>query len=71
MTFHEACRSIVAHQGVRSLNYAIAYAKHGLLVRDPHEQKVQALYILNNMTHWRGDIAKRVREALKQASKGV
>jgi hypothetical protein len=71
MTFHEACRSIVAHQGVRSLNYAIAYAKHGLLVRDAHEQKVQALYILNNMTHWRGDIAKRVREALKQAAKGA
>jgi hypothetical protein len=71
MTFHEACRSIVAHQGVRSLNYAIAYAKHGLLVRNAHEQKVQALYILNNMTHWRGDIAKRVREALKQVSKGA
>ena len=50
MTFHEACRSIVAHQGVRSLNYAIAYAKHGLTVSDPHEQRVQALYILNNMT---------------------
>ena len=71
MTFHEACRSIVAHQGVRSLNYAIAYAKHGLTVSDPHEQRVQALYILNNMTHWRGDIAKRVREALKAASKGA
>jgi hypothetical protein len=71
MTFHEACRSIVAHQGVRSLNYAIGYAKHGLGVTDPHEMKVQALYILNNMTHWRGDIAKRVREALKQVSKGA
>jgi hypothetical protein len=71
MTFHEACRSIVAHQGVRSLNYASNYAKHGLLVSDPHEQRVQALYILNNMTHWRGDIAKRVREALKTASKGA
>lgn len=69
MTFREACRSIVAHQGVRSLNYAIGYAKHGLGVTDPHEQKVQALYILNNMTHWRGDLAKRVREALKAVSK--
>lgn len=71
MTFHEACRSIVAHQGVRSLNYAINYAKHGLLVNDPYEQKVQALYILNNMTHWRGDIAKRVRDALKTVAKGA
>lgn len=71
MTFHEACRSIVAHQGVRSLNYAINYAKHGLLVSDPYEKKVQALYILNNMTHWRGDIAKRVRDSLKSVAKGA
>jgi hypothetical protein len=26
---------------------------------------------LNNMTHWRGDIAKRVREALKLVAKGA
>lgn len=71
MTFHEACRSIVAHQGVRSLNYAIGYAKYGLGVTDPHEQRIQALYILNNMTHWRGDMAKRVREALKAVGKGA
>lgn len=71
MTFHEACRSIVAHQGVRSLNYAIAYAKLGLIISDPHEQRVQALYILNNMTHWRGDIAKRVRNSLKSVIKGA
>ena len=71
MTFQEACRSIVAHAGVRSLNYAIAYAKHGLYVTDSYEQKVQALYILNNMTHWRGDIAKRVRESLKTVAKGA
>lgn len=71
MTFHEACRSIVAHQGVRSLNYAIAYAKLGLIISDPHEQRVQALYILNNMTHWRGDIAKRVRASLKSVIKGA
>ena len=71
MTFQESCRSIVAHAGVRSLNYAIAYAKHGLYVTDPYEQKVQALYILNNMTHWRGDIAKRVRESLKTVAKGA
>lgn len=71
MTFHEACRSIVAHQGVHSVRYAIGYAKHGLLVTDPYEQKVQSLYILNNITHWRGDIAKRVRESLKAVSKGA
>lgn len=71
MTFHEACRSIVAHQGVHSVRYAIGYAKHGMGVTDPHEQKVQSLYILNNITHWRGDIAKRVRESLKAVSKGA
>jgi len=36
-----------------------------------HDAKVQALYILSNMSRWRGDIAKQVRESLKAVSKGA
>jgi hypothetical protein len=68
MTFQEACATIVANKGHKALNYAVAYAEYGMSVTDPHEQKVQALYILNNVTHWRGDDATAVRIALKQAA---
>ncbi len=27
--------------------------------------RVQCLYVLNNMSHWRGEIAKAVRQTLK------
>lgn len=67
-TFHDACRAIITAPPTKALNYAIGYARHGLSVRDPHEMKVQALYLLNNISHWRGDTAKQVRETLKRVA---
>ena len=34
-----------------------------------HGLKMQALYILSNITHWRGDTAKAVRAYLKEYAK--
>ena len=67
MTFNEACRAIVANRGAKALNYAIGYAEYGMsLTSGTHEAKVQALYIMGNITHWRGDLAKEVRAAIKK-----
>ena len=66
LTFRQCCEAVVANQEERSLNYAVNYAKYGLTISDPHEAKIQALYILNNMTRWRGEQAKQVRISLKK-----
>jgi hypothetical protein len=49
-----------------SLNYAVAYCSHAMRITDPHEMKVQILYILNNISHWRHPEAKNVRMVLKK-----
>lgn len=52
-----------------SLNYAVGYceaAKH----LTGHALKVQCLYILNNISHWRHPEVKSVRQTLKAFSKG-
>lgn len=67
--FHIACQNIVEYQEEKALNYAVNYAKHGLTVTTLYEAKIQALYILNNMTHWRGDVAKLTRAILKSMAK--
>ena len=71
MTFHECCSEILRHRNEKALNYAVEYARAGLLfgMKDA-DAKVQALYILNNMSRWRGDPAKEVRESLTAISKG-
>lgn len=66
MTFNEACRMVIDHCPNR---YAKAYAQAGAGMNQEHEQKVQALYILNNMSHWRGDLAREVRTFLKEFSR--
>lgn len=68
MTFEEICRSVLANCPD---GYAKAYAQAGL--ENMHwfnekDTKVQCLYILTNIHHWRGDEANRVRAALKQAT---
>jgi hypothetical protein len=52
-----------------SLNYAIGYCTLALRMTGD-ALKVQCLYILNNITHWRGTGAKEVRFILKQFAKG-
>ena len=65
--FHLACQNIVDNENEKSLNYAVNYASYGLILGtyDEAEIKIQALYILNNMTKWRGDVAKETRLILK------
>lgn len=65
MTFNEACNIIL---GSNANGYAKGYALAGLEMVG-HEVRVQALYILNNISHWRGPEAKAVRAALKEMVK--
>lgn len=67
--FHTACRNILDNVDQKALNYAVNYAKYGLKIEKLADAKVQALYILNNMTHWRGDLAKETRAILKDVTK--
>lgn len=61
-------RQIVAHSDAKALNYAVNYAKAGLSMSGD-ELRVQCLYVLNNMSRWRGDVAKSVRKTLKDFTK--
>lgn len=51
--------------------YAKSYASTGLtLVSSGRDDAipVQALYIVGNMQHWRGDVAKQVRSVLRMVA---
>ena len=48
-----------------SLNFAVNYCLYSLIITDPEELRVQCIYILNNITHWRNPNAKMVRVILK------
>ncbi len=68
MTTKEAFQAIVDHADEPSLNYAVEYAKYGLIC--PQEEvRIQALYTVGNISRWRGELAKEVRAALKEATK--
>lgn len=47
-----------------SLNYAVNYCKAAKFMTG-EELRVQILYILNNITHWRHPQAKEVRAVLR------
>lgn len=64
--FHNACRSVVMNC---SNPYAQAYAKAGLELTTPDAIRVQCLYILSNLSHWRGDEARRIKLILKSIGK--
>lgn len=54
MTVTEALQLIEDNKHIPALNYCINYAHYALqLDQNSHEFKVQLLYVLNNMTHWR------------------
>jgi hypothetical protein len=44
-----------------AMESALQYGQHGL--------KVQCLYIVTNLTHWRGELAKQVRTVLREYAK--
>ncbi len=61
---HEALRVIVQNKDQKALNYCVNYAQAGMSMTG-YALHIQALYALGNMTHWRGDVAKSVRNTLK------
>ncbi len=61
----EVLVDIVINRDVKAVDYAVNYANMGRYM-EGHELYVQVLYVLNNITHWRGEVAKRVRGTLKQ-----
>jgi len=67
--FRHACQNIIDHQDAKAVNWAVNRAKQGLVYTDnstsDEELKTRALYILTNITHWRGPIAKETRSILK------
>lgn len=67
--FHAACRDIVICRSNPALNYAVGYAQAGLAMNNPWEIQVQCLYILNNISKWRGPIATAARNIFKQLAK--
>lgn len=67
--FHHACQNVVDNREQKALNWAVNYARYGLTITNLEEAKVQAAYILNNITHWRGSIAKETRSIFKQMVK--
>jgi len=76
MTVHEALQAIVDNKREKSLNYAVNYAIVGLgmiggtlFYQEAEEElRVQCLYVLNNISRWRGPLAKQVRETLKKGA---
>ena len=61
-----AIRAIISHRNEVSLNYCYGYAAVSReMVLHTNEFNTQVLYILNNMTHWRGAVAASVRSTLK------
>lgn len=48
--------------------YAKAYARTGLAspMNDDDFIKDQALYTLSNLGHWRGELARQVKEVLRE-----
>lgn len=64
----EALALIVKHRKEKALNWAVNYAREGLAMSG-EALRVQCLYVLGNITHWRGDVAKDVRQTLKEFTK--
>lgn len=65
--FHSACNDVVqAADSSKAVRYAVGYASHGMRISDDESIRVQCLYILNNIAHWRGDTAKRARAIFKE-----
>lgn len=48
-----------------SLNYAVNYCRAAMTMTG-HELKIQVLYILSNITHWRNPKAAATRAVIKE-----
>ncbi len=67
---YQAFRNIIKNKHEKALNYCVNYARAGLHMTG-YELKVQCLYVLNNMTHWRGKDARKARNIIKEYIKEV
>ena len=63
-----AIKKILADKAsyTKALNYAVEYCRYALTILNEKEMRVQVLYILNNISHWRHADAKEVRQTLKR-----
>lgn len=61
---YDALKVIVKNSHLKALNYAVNYAKAGIGMTG-HELHVQCLYVLTNISYWRGAEAKHTRKLLK------
>lgn len=60
------CRAAKSAKPGSLIHYAATYASAGRHMTDRREIRVQALYILSNLSHWRGDEARTVKAVFKQ-----
>jgi len=74
MTLAQCFETIIEHgKHSKALNYCVNYAERALEVdklRDvvanyAYAMQIQLLYVLRNMTHWRGETATNVRVNLR------
>lgn len=72
MKVKEAIQTILSDKRAypTSLNYAVDYCKAGLGMTG-EELRVQCLYILNNISHWKHPEGKEVRRVLKEFSRVI
>lgn len=72
MTWEQACKAVVnaakRSQGA-NIKFAAAYADVGRGMTSEVSRRTQALYILSNLSGWRGEEAKEVREFFKGVAK--
>ena len=64
----ESLQCVVDNKTAKALNYAVNYAREGLLLNG-ESLRIQCLYVLENIKAWRGEDAKQVRQTLKAFTK--
>ena len=70
-----ALASIVKNRNEKALNWAVEYARFGIeLIEDNCDNdslRIQLMYVTGNISRWRGEEAKQVRDTLKNAIKSL
>ena len=68
MTLKEALSRILEHRSSQALTYAIAYTEYALSMIERGESiediRIQCLYVRNNLSSWRGDVARNVKSVI-------
>ena len=70
---YKALKMIVKDKNCPAVNYAVDYAAYATQVLDEDELKVQCLYVLNNISQWRGGTksSKFTKDEVKNARKVI